>query len=309
MKHMNKILIGLVLLSPSMNFAFASTQEDVLPELHSRVAKEALAGILSAGESYRIQEIATLDEGEKFARIVMRDGNSFWVQMNNDSNLNQGDTLVTEKLTYLWKTPMVEQVAEEDPSSMDDFSDLAEFAEAAGNGYPLNLRQMRMASNCKNFITETGALGPWGSFIASKIGPETHPYLFKPAKDMAKVCPKFKTMSDSEKERFWIWLVAAVANNESSCIEKVKAKGVNGATAAGLMQMHLGKEYVYKCKRGINSLNARDNLECGITILNNDIRRTGSVFPVKGNYYDTLRIKREPGKRTLKMVRAYKPCG
>lgn len=309
MKNINKILLGLVLMSPTIDIAaIAAPSDEALPELHSLAAKESLAGVLAVGESHRIQELQTLEDGEKFAKIIMRDGGAFWVQLPKDSQLAQGDTLVTDKLTYLWKTPIVEEIVAADGEATDDFSDLSDFAEAAGTGFPLT-PGIGMAANCQNFVTKTGALGPWGSFIASTISPQTHPYLFKPAKDMSKVCPNFKSMSDSEKERFWIWLVAAVASNESSCTERVKAKGVRGATAAGLMQMHLGKEYLYKCKRGINSLKARDNLECGITILNNDIRRTGSVFPVKGNYYDTLRIKRPPGQHTLKLVRKYKPCG
>lgn len=310
MKNLNKLVIGFALsFGPMIETAEGSLPgKNDLPVLQTRAAQEALVGVVPAGESYRILEIETLEDGERFARVPMNDGKTYWIQMSAESRLNVGDTLVTEKLTYLWNAPVVEEVAVADGADDDFSNEVAVFAEASNGGFPLDAGKLGMAPKCQNFISKDGALGPWGSFIASTISPSTHPSFFKASSDMDKLCPKFKNMKDAEKERFWVWLVAAVANNESSCNEKVKAKGVRGATAAGLMQMHLGKEYLYGCKRGINSLSARDNLECGLTVLNNDIKRTGKVFAPKNNYFDTLRPQRGPGKKTMKLVKAYKPC-
>lgn len=310
MKNLNTLVIGFALsFCPLIETAQASLPgENDLPALQTRAAQEALVGVVPAGESYRILEIETLEDGERFARVPMNDGKTYWIQMNAQSHLRVGDTLVTDKLTYLWNTPMVEETAVADGAEDDFSNEVAVFAEASNGGFPLNTGKLGMAPKCQNFISQNGSLGPWGSFVVSTISPKTHPSLFKASSDMNKVCPKFNKMNDSEKERFWVWLVAAVVNNESSCNEKVKVKGVAGATAAGLMQMHLKKEYLYGCKRGINSLSARDNLECGLTVLNNDIKRTGKVFSPKNNYFDTLRPQRGPGKKTMKLVKAYKPC-
>jgi len=196
-------------------------------------------------------------------------------------------------------------VSEEDEGEGGQAPELSPYFAKSHQG--LNPGKLGVSSNCNRFIQSNGTFGPWGAYLMGRLNRGEHGNLFAAAGDTGRVCPKFSRMGDDEKRNFLTWLVASMAAFESGCNEKVKARGVNG-TAAGLLQLHMGKEYEYGCRRGMNSLDARANLDCGLTMLDNDVARTGKLFPSTGNYWQVLRPQSAPGRRTLRVTKAYGPC-
>lgn len=271
-----------------------------LPELSTAAAQKLLAGVAEKGQSFRVSDLYTFDSGERFAQVEVGK-QKLWLQLKDAQSPRIGEEILLSEPTYLFREPVVE---EEEAASANEPA----WPLGGQSRHPFVPKKLGANTACTKFIGADGEFGPWGTYLMGKLSPGQHPSLFAENQaDLAKVCPNFSSMNVEEKKNFWVWLVASMANYESSCKEKIKAKGVNGI-AAGLLQLHLGKEYAYGCKRGINSLDARDNLECGMTILNRDIKRTGKIFPSKNNYWHVLRPQSGPGSRTLRMARQYRPC-
>lgn len=283
----------------------ALAAEAELKPLQTLAAQERLAGIAEPGQDPLVTEVYTLPEGgPRFVKLRFDEKSELWMQYDGAARV--GERLVIEKRAYLFSEPVAEDGAE------DSAAEPAE--KSAGPGsllaksrQPLNAGRLGVSAACNRFIGSNGSFGAWGAYVMGRLNRAEHPNLFAPAADTAKVCPKFSKMGDDEKKNFLTWLVASMAAFESGCNEKVKAKGVNG-TAAGLLQLHLGKEYEYGCRRGMNSLNAQNNLECGLLMLDNDVARTRKLFPTTGNYWQVLRPQSGPGKRTLRVTKAYGPC-
>lgn len=279
--------------------AFAA--EELRP-LSTLAAQERLGGIAEPGQDPLVTEQLRLPSGEHFVKLRFDDGTQLWMQYDGAAEV--GKRLVIAKKAYLFTEPVVEEGASDETPAPPTPE---EGALGLKSQHPLNPGKLGVSSNCTRFIDSNGNFGSWGSYVMNRLSKSEHPNLFAPAADVGSVCPKFAKMSDQQKKNFLTWFVASMAAFESSCNEKVKAKGVNG-TAAGLLQLHLGKEHNYGCKRGMNSLNAQANLECGLLMLDNDVARTRKLFPGKNNYWQVLRPQTSPGKKTLRVTRAYGPC-
>ncbi|MCO5143185.1 MAG: hypothetical protein M9962_08865 [Oligoflexia bacterium] len=301
-----KFFLCLALLSSASVTAQADTSNG-LPALSTNLAKKYLLGVAERGEVLEIRKIEQLPSGEIFVYVYnpYSRENYGWVQVDrNQKNLLIGKTIVLDSPRYRFSQPIVEEL------DLDVFESDIEYGydELIDLGaYKLNTTKFGMASSCNNFIQANGKLGPWGEHIKKVLSPKTHPLLFSNQIQDIKICPKFAKMSVEQKKEFWIWFLAAMANHESTCRPAVKVKAVNG-TAAGLLQLHYGHEHKYGCKKGIKSTTAKDNLTCGLTMLNNDIGRTKNWFPRKDNYWDVLRWPRPAAKKTLNIVKAYGPC-
>lgn len=300
----DKYISFLVILAVLIFFiATIARAETTLPELYSSAAKKLLAGTAERGQRVRVLENLQFETGEKFLKVELdgqeREG-AFWIQ--SATRQPEGTLVTLESPTYLFKEPVAESEDPSDPAPQE----IEE--QNLKSRHPLNPGKIGMSPACTTFIRQDGMFGPWGMHVMNMLSESKHPNLFREnLDDMKGICPRFHQMSFDEKKNFWAWVITSMADGESSCREKLKARGVNG-TVAGLLQMHLGKEHVYGCRKGINSLNAKDNIECGLTILNNDIRRTNKLFPRNRNYWEVLRPHTGGGKKVLRFVKKYSPC-
>ena len=299
MKSDKSTMVFLVVFLLGLLAAREAFSAPLLP-LSTNAAKGLLAGTAEPGQSFKVEKLYEFESGERFAQVKAGE-KLLWLQIE-DKGIREGETYTLSEPAYLFREPVVEENGAAEP---------AEEQASPLNGksrHPFVPRALGANTACTNFITAKGEFGAWGAYLMGRLSASEHPYLFNAnVADLGKVCPRFSAMNTEERKNFWVWLLASMANYESSCNEKVKAKGVNG-TAAGLLQLHLGKEHNYGCRSGINSLRARDNLECGLTILNRDIKRTGKIFPGRNNYWHVLRPQSGPGARTLRMARKYSPC-
>ncbi len=294
------LAVGLALLFTA-RLAFG--QETGLPELLTLSAQEQVAGIAQPGDSYPVVGLRVLAGGHHFAQVLVK-GKKYWLQLEKGMTVKVGETLRVERPAYLFKQPVVEsvEVGSEKKTAEEVFST------NTTSRHPFDPKALGVNKNCTRFINERGEFGNWGAYLMNRINPQEHPQLFADHyADLDMVCPRFREMNEADKKNFWVWLIASMANFESSCNERVKAQGVNGI-AAGLLQLHLGKEYAYGCRRGMDSLDGVQNLECGLTILGRDLARTGKIFPSNKNYWQVLRPQSKPGQKTLRVAREYKPC-
>lgn len=277
------------------------------PNLKTATARELLAAVAEKNLRLKVSSLYTFQSGERFAEVESKEG-KLWLQLLDHQTPRVGDTLQLDTPTYLFREPVVEEMEGDVDQEANQEQNQEAWLLDSKSRHPFNPGKLGANTACTRFIGTDGRFGSWGAYLMTKLNPNEHPHLFAENQgDLGTVCPRFASMNIQEKKNFWVWLATSMANYESSCNERVKAKGVNG-TAAGLLQLHLGKEYNYGCRRGINSLSARDNLECGMTILNRDVRRTGKIFPSKDNYWHVLRPQSGPGARTLRMARQYRPC-
>lgn len=162
---------------------------------------------------------------------------------------------------------------------------------------------------CQKIIQRDGSYGPWGEHIYRTLSPEKQPALFqKNLSDMPSLCPKFSSMENEEKRKFWVWVFMAMADRESSCRERITARGPNG-TAAGVLQLHLGSEGNYGgCPASTRALVATDSFSCAARMLNGYVRKTGSLFANVGSTYWQVLHKNSDGARTRDIIRGYGGC-
>jgi hypothetical protein len=294
--------------------AEAATLADPAPapdaEFRTSLGRNSFAGTAAAGEHFVVKGAVTLPSGERFAQVE-KDNRLYWLQVEQSEALPQaGATFVLSHSQPLLTQPVTEVMEPEEASEPKQSPDQEGKKPPEGDTsqYPLNTGSLGMHDGCSNFIKSSGAFGSWGKFVMNELNPGQHSNLFREnVADMPKICPRFRDMSETGKKNFWVWLLAAMANEESGCEERITARGVNG-TAAGLLQLHLHHESEYGCAPGTNSLRAQDNLKCGLVILNNDVDRTNRVFPSENNYWEVLRLDTEAGQRTYRLVEKYAPC-
>jgi hypothetical protein len=202
---------------------------------------------------------------------------------------------------------LVKDLATEDELVIPQNSNTAKANnEQRKSDYPLIPDHKNWSSQCTNFIDQQGNINAWGTTVIQTINryPE---YLQSVVHDLPQYCPNFSKFNKQERENFWVWFVAAMAMRESSCKPNAKAKGPNG-TAAGLLQLHLNKEFAYHtdCKN-THALDPHQNLSCGGAMLDRQFIRYNRIFLAKGSYWEVLQTD-SSGSGVRRLVAQYRPC-
>lgn len=161
----------------------------------------------------------------------------------------------------------------------------------------------KYSDKCENFAGN-GEVKSWGKIIERELDKDRYAALFKGPSDVRRLCPQYDAMNDEDKSGLWILVISAMTHFESSCVITNKAQGPNG-TAAGLLQLHRGKESNYSsgCRNG-DSNTAERSILCGMSMLNDQVERQGIVFSTT-SYWDVLR----PQGRSQKAIRIQNVIG
>ncbi len=187
---------------------------------------------------------------------------------------------------------------------------------------------------CKQFLDETGTYGAYGRIITNYIDEEKKKngssILLSDSilgmSNAPKACPKWNTLTEAMKKKFWVWAFAAIASTESGCDAGVKERwGVND-TCSGLLQLEKG--YKLRSHRGPNCAEVSPtdirkpyaNLRCGLDIMRSQLvsRNDDDTFTYKGRLYPGpgmtatsywLKLRKVNGAVIGKLVRSFKPCG
>lgn len=74
-----------------------------------------------------------------------------------------------------------------------------------------------MSKACSNLMNSDGALGPQGQSVFSIMAESKYVNYFTAPYALGNFCPKFNTLSKSQKLHAWTWFWTALAKEESSC--------------------------------------------------------------------------------------------
>lgn len=160
----------------------------------------------------------------------------------------------------------------------------------------------------------------WDLIVEKAIPPE----MLSPevAHDVARFCPRFSSMNDTDKRAFWAYFFQALAGAEAGLnprtrvhhtdpevakIDKVTGMAVR---SEGLLQLSYGDGKLYGCdfnweadrELPANSpektiLQPRNNLECGVKILFNQIINQHKPLFTRTSYWSTL----QPGRKSYRI--------
>jgi hypothetical protein len=149
----------------------------------------------------------------------------------------------------------------------------------------------------------------WDALIEQAIPPEM--LSSQVPHDVRKFCPNFYGMSDADKRVFWAYFFQALAGAEAGLepttnvrhpqMEKKDAVTRQPVHSEGLLQLTFEDEKAYGCDfdwehdRQLSGhdpdrtiLQPKNNLECGIRILNNQIINQHRPLVSKRSYWSTL---------------------
>ncbi len=140
--------------------------------------------------------------------------------------------------------------------------------------------------------------------------------------DVVRFCPRFSSMNDTDKRAFWAYFFQALAGAEAGLNprtrvrhtepEVAKIDKVTGAAvrSEGLLQLSYADGKLYGCdfdweadrKLPPNSsaksiLQPKNNLECGVKILSNQIVDQHKPLFTKTSYWSTL----QPGRKSYRV--------
>jgi hypothetical protein len=115
----------------------------------------------------------------------------------------------------------------------------------------------------------------------------------KQPSDAAEFCPNFKSLSLEQKKMFWIYLVSATAelessfNPKSSYTEDFKDSSGTKVVSRGLLQLSLESAQDYGCpvSKGADLYDPKTNLDCGIRILEHWIQHDGRIAGKSGSQW------------------------
>lgn len=169
--------------------------------------------------------------------------------------------------------------------------------------------KMNYNNKCDQFAAD-GEMNKWGKVVVKELEkPKYSTMLNRGPRDIGQYCPDFNKMDVHEKRALNVLIMAAMVHYESSCNFREKAPGPNG-TAAGLLQLHKGKEHKYSsgCRKN-DSLNAERSLVCGMSMLNDQIQRGENLFS-SGSYWEVLRPRgrSQKAKKIMAAIRKFGPC-
>jgi hypothetical protein len=140
--------------------------------------------------------------------------------------------------------------------------------------------------------------------------------------DVARFCPRFSSMNETDKRAFWAYFFQALAGAEAGLNASSRVRHTQPAVAKrdkvtgmavrseGLLQLSYGDGKLYDCdfdwetdrKLPANSpaksiLQPKNNLECGVKILSRQIVDQNKPLLTRASYWSTL----QPGSRSYRV--------
>jgi hypothetical protein len=140
--------------------------------------------------------------------------------------------------------------------------------------------------------------------------------------DVARFCPRFSSMNDTDRRAFWAYFFQALAGAEAGLNPRTRVRHTEPEVAKidkvtgvavrseGLLQLSYGDGKLYGCdfdweadrKLSASSpaksiLQPRNNLECGVKILSNQIIDRHKPLFTRTSYWSTL----QPGRKSYRV--------
>lgn len=188
-----------------------------------------------------------------------------------------------------------------------------------------------MPGACSAFIKSDGSYGPWGQIAVRELS--RYPGTFLRASGMSSVCPNFNKvdsngrpmMNDAERRHFWVYLLTAIAAQESTCNPNVdspqKMIKVHGrlvkfnpnGIASGLFQiekdpdLRAGRDDRYGGRFCSGNVYSPDtNTRCAVRMLEDIVDNGRGPYTMENHYWSVLI---NSGTKTRRWISQYKACG
>ncbi len=145
----------------------------------------------------------------------------------------------------------------------------------------------------------------WDKIVEKAVPPEM--LSSQVPRDVQRFCPRFYDMSETDKRAFWAYFFQALAGAEAGLNPKTRAVHLDpgiGRTQ-GLLQLTYEDEKRYGCEFSAQAdrnlkpddpsrtiLRPKNNLECGIKILDDQIIAKRKPLLTKTSYWSTLQPAR-----------------
>lgn len=189
---------------------------------------------------------------------------------------------------------------------------------------PLDPLFFENGADCGAFIDSSGALGPHGEVIAEYIqGSDVRDLYYNdniPEMSYgAEVCSNWTGMSEDERTHFWVWTFAAIAWDESTCIDTARNEAGTNEPAVGLFQLNESQEG--RNWRGSNCATltvaspVEQNIKCGLDIMTEQLkgpqgmyRTSGAVFSSTGENSYWEKLRRRGGGTIGERIRTHPSC-
>lgn len=88
---------------------------------------------------------------------------------------------------------------------------------AAQNDIEISQGSRKMHKQCSAIMDSQGSLGPIGQELYEIMDSEKYSSYFTQNNSLGSLCPKFNSLSDSQKLIAWTWFWTALASEEAAC--------------------------------------------------------------------------------------------
>ncbi|WP_372653958.1 hypothetical protein [Halobacteriovorax sp.] len=156
---------------------------------------------------------------------------------------------------------------------------------------------------CTGFIKRNGEEGEWGKIITDYIeekGGKDSNFLDDEVRGMTaqpRTCPNWYNLNTEERKRFWIWMMASIAQVESSCDKNQVNTGAvpnSSDRPRGLFQLNTLKKN--RSWRGENckfpsgetdTIKPRNQILCSMDIMNELLKGRRGMYKANGRIFPT----------------------
>ncbi len=160
----------------------------------------------------------------------------------------------------------------------------------------------------------------WDVIVEKSVPPEM--LTSTVAHDVARFCPRFASMNETDKRAFWAYFFQALAGAEAGLNPRTRVRHTEPEVAKidkvtgvavrseGLLQLSYGDGRLYGCNFDWEAdrklppkspektiLQPRNNLECGMKILSNQLITQGKPLFTRSSYWSTL----QPGRKSYRV--------
>lgn len=189
---------------------------------------------------------------------------------------------------------------------------------------PLSKGFERKGGDCSKFINPADkSYGAWGNEIVNYIEREGDKSVFmsknlKGFEQIPNICPRWTKMTKDQKKHFWVWIMASIAYEESTCIPTVRNANGTNEPAVGLLQLE--ESYKGRAWRGgdCKVKNVQEpiaNIKCGMKIMSDLLKGPEGIYKTPGYLYESgktlsywQKLKRPNGGDIGKLIKSHPYC-
>ncbi|WP_413577043.1 hypothetical protein ACLVWU_02690 [Bdellovibrio sp. HCB290] len=152
--------------------------------------------------------------------------------------------------------------------------------------------EIAVSKSCDSFIKENGEYGEMGNKVLAGIRENPESFSGNVPKDMNKICPKYASMDEEQRNKFWVWTMMSMASKASDC-DSEKINEASPDSAIGLFQLSADG-----CSDGVDLKDAMLNADCAVNRLAKELK--AKPVMISNPAVD---------KKALTMIRSYSECG